>query len=78
MASFWLDAERIMRLVFFVLGLFKVLTPATTDLMFKQLETIMQRKLYEKNNMFKSQRIIDLRQATLYDPVDYFTRFLID
>lgn len=78
MAFFWLHAERIMRLVFFVLGLLKVLTPALTDVMLKQLETIMQRKLYEKNNMFKSQRIIDLRQATLYDPVDYFTRFLVE
>ena len=43
-----------------------------------RLETIMKRKLYEKNNLYKSRsRIIDLDTATLYDPVDYFKRFMV-
>ena len=41
----------------------------------KQLETIMKRKLYEKNNLYKSQRIIDLNTATQYDPIDYFKQY---
>ena len=35
----------------------------------------MKRKLYEKNNLYKSQRIIDLNTATQYDPIDYFKQY---
>ena len=37
-----------------------------------QLDALMIRKLYEKNNIYKSQRIIDLKHATKYDPINYF------
>ena len=57
---------------------FKVLTNALTDLMVKQLEMIMKRQLLEKNDFVKSYGIIDLKRATQYDPVDYFTRFMIN